>query len=63
MLDILVDGRCVRLNLWDTAGQEDYDRLRPLTYSHANVFLLCFSLDSRQTLMSAKGKWSAEIKK
>ena len=37
----MVDGQTVNLNLWDTAGQEDYDRLRPLSYLQSDIFLLC----------------------
>lgn len=44
--DVEVDGRKVELALWDTAGQEDYDRLRPLSYPDSNVILICFSVDS-----------------
>ena len=40
--DVEVDGRHVELALWDTAGQEDYDRLRPLSYPDSNVILICF---------------------
>jgi small GTP-binding protein len=44
--DVVVDGRRVALQLWDTAGQEDYDRLRPLSYPQTSIFVVCFSLVS-----------------
>ena len=45
--NVVVDGNTVNLGLWDTAGQEDYNRLRPLSYHGADVFLLAFSLISK----------------
>jgi len=34
----------VNLGLWDTAGQEEYNRLRPLAYPNSDVFLIIFSV-------------------
>ncbi|KAK2525168.1 hypothetical protein Q9233_008879 [Columba guinea] len=44
-----VGGKPVKIHLWDTAGQEDYDRLRPLSYSDTNVVLICFDVTSPNT--------------
>ena len=41
---VKVDSRMVNLGLWDTAGQEEYNRLRPLAYPNCDVFLICFSV-------------------
>ncbi len=48
--DVEVDGKHVELALWDTAGQEDYDRLRPLSYPDSHVILICFAVDSPDSL-------------
>ncbi|XP_077293144.1 cdc42 homolog [Arctopsyche grandis] len=47
--------------LFDTAGQEDYDRMRPLTYPNTNVFLVCFSVVYRESFENVKFKWVPEI--
>lgn len=47
--------------LWDTAGQEDYDRLRPLSYPDTDVILMCFSIDSPDSLENIPEKWTPEV--
>ncbi|CAG5123149.1 unnamed protein product [Candidula unifasciata] len=60
--DIVVDDKQVELALWDTAGQEDYDRLRPLSYPDTHVVLMCFSVDSPDSLQNIAEKWTPEVK-
>jgi Ras-related C3 botulinum toxin substrate 1 len=59
--NIMVDGKPVNLQLWDTAGQEDFDRLRPLSYQLTDIFLLCFSITTPASFENVKSKWHAEI--
>lgn len=56
-----VDGRTVNLNLWDTAGQEEYDRLRTLSYPQTNVFVICFSIASPPSYENVRHKWHPEV--
>lgn len=50
------------LGLFDTAGQEDYDRLRPLSYPQTDVFLVCFSVTSPASFENVKEKWVPEVR-
>ena len=56
--NVMVDGKTISLGLWDTAGQEDYDRLRPLSYPQTDVFLICFSLVSPPSYENVRTKVS-----
>lgn len=42
--DIFVDNVHIELSLWDTAGQEEFDRLRSLSYDDTHTIMLCFSV-------------------
>lgn len=56
------DGRPVTLGLWDTAGQEDYDRLRPLSYPQTDVFLICFAVVSPSSYDNINQRWLPEVR-
>ncbi|NWX14118.1 RHOF protein, partial [Aegotheles bennettii] len=56
-----VGSKPVTIHLWDTAGQEDYDRLRPLSYSDANVVLICFDVTNPISYDNILTKWYPEV--
>ena len=59
---ILVDEKPMRLELWDTAGEEYYDELRPLSYPKTDVFLICFSISCPSSFQNVRAKWYPEVK-
>ncbi|XP_066515339.1 rho-related GTP-binding protein RhoU [Hoplias malabaricus] len=60
---VVVDGRPVRLQLCDMAGQVEFERLRPLCYHDADVFLLCYSVVLPSSFRSVTERWAPEVQR
>ena len=58
----LENDKKVELVIYDTAGQEEYDKLRPIFYKDTNVILLCYSIDLPNSLTNIPDKWMPEIR-
>jgi len=61
VVNITAGNETIELGLWDTAGQEEYDRLRPLSYANANVFLICFAVVNPISYDNISYKWYPEV--
>lgn len=61
VVNLTAGDQTIELGLWDTAGQEEYDRLRPLSYANANVFLVCFSVTNPVSFENVTTKWYPEV--
>ena len=59
--DEVVDGADVAIALWDVAGSEEYDRIRPISYCDTDVFLLCFAVDEPSSFDSVRERWYPEL--
>ncbi|KDN33622.1 hypothetical protein RSAG8_13286, partial [Rhizoctonia solani AG-8 WAC10335] len=60
---IEIDGRRVELELWNTGGQQDYGRLRPLSYTDSHVVLVCFAIDSPDSLDNVHKRWISDARR
>lgn len=60
--NIMVDGQPVNLALWDTAGSEEYSRLRPLSYPGTDVFVICFDVTRRSSYENVTTMWIPEVR-
>lgn len=60
--DVMLNGKSYVLKLIDTAGQEDYERVRRLFYKDAKAFILCYSIENRASFSNIHSKWMPELK-
>jgi len=59
--DIEVDGKHVELSLWDTGGDEGFDRIRPLAYPNSHVILICFDISYPDSLDNVQEKVRSKL--
>ncbi|KAM4709034.1 rho-related GTP-binding protein RhoF [Discoglossus pictus] len=59
--NITIGNKEVLLHLYDTAGQEDYDRLRPLSYQDVNLVLICYDVTNPTSFDNVLIKWYPEV--
>uniref|UniRef100_A0A915PKV6 Uncharacterized protein n=1 Tax=Setaria digitata TaxID=48799 RepID=A0A915PKV6_9BILA len=62
-IEALVNGKTKVLTVCDTAGEDDYNTLRPLSYPDTDVFIVCYSVERPQSLKSLQEKWIPEIRR
>eukprot|EP01113_Clastostelium_recurvatum_P031950 TRINITY_DN4047_c0_g1_i1.p1 TRINITY_DN4047_c0_g1~~TRINITY_DN4047_c0_g1_i1.p1 ORF type:complete len:222 (+),score=27.63 TRINITY_DN4047_c0_g1_i1:64-729(+) len=58
---VMIEDTTYNLGLWDTAGQEEYDKMRTVSYPHTQVFILCFSLVNPHSFLNVKQRWFPEL--
>uniref|UniRef100_A0A2K6S1Z4 Ras homolog family member F, filopodia associated n=1 Tax=Saimiri boliviensis boliviensis TaxID=39432 RepID=A0A2K6S1Z4_SAIBB len=58
---VTVGSKEVTLSLYDTAGQEDYDRLRPLSYQNTHLVLICYDVMNPTSYDNVLIKWFPEV--
>lgn len=54
--------RKIDIDFWDTAGQEDYNRIMPLSYPDTTLLIICFSISDPDSFSRIESKWVHEVK-
>ncbi|GFO25831.1 rho-related GTP-binding protein rhoe [Plakobranchus ocellatus] len=52
----------IQMSIWDTSGDEGYDRVRPLSYKDADLVIICFAIDKMESMQEVLTRWYPEVK-
>ena len=55
-------GKEIELTIYDTAGHDDLASIRPIAYANTDCFIICYSVNDRNSFHNAKTKWLGEVK-
>lgn len=58
----LSDTYNIQMSIWDTSGDESYDRVRPLSYKDADLVIICFAIDQAESMEDVLTRWYPEVK-
>lgn len=61
-VEVFMDGVQISLGLWDTAGNDTFRGIRPMSYQQADVVLLCYSVANHTSFASVRHKWICEVR-
>lgn len=61
-VEVYMDGVHISLGLWDTAGNDNFQRIRPRSYQQADVVLVCYSVANPTSLANVHSKWLPEVR-
>ncbi|XP_048852415.1 rho-related GTP-binding protein RhoH [Brienomyrus brachyistius] len=61
-VEVFMDGVQISLGLWDTAGNDTFRQIRPMSYQQADVVLLCYSVANISSYASVRNKWIGEVR-
>lgn len=61
-VEVFMDGVQISLGLWDTAGNDTFKQIRPMSYQQADVVLICYSVANPNSLANVYQKWIGEVR-
>lgn len=61
-VEVYMDGVHISLGLWDTAGNDNFQQIRPRSYQQADVVLICYSVANPTSLANVHNRWIPEVR-
>lgn len=61
-VEVYMDGVHISLGLWDTAGNDNFQQIRPRSYQQADIVLICYSVANPTSLANVHNKWLPEVR-